>query len=155
MGACGLVDRVLNSRLQGLWFDSHCWLCVEVSGKLVIPTCLWLPSSDGYLVEWIQLNCNNWECAVKVVQVDACFCNFTELTIFSFTYVSHLPMLNFWNTILCCNICVQCCNLLLHSLLSWGFLAMYLLFYSVCSSLLIYVLTYKLQIYVYYFIIFY
>ena len=32
---------------------------------------------------------------------------------------------------------------------------MYLLFYSVCSSLLIYVLTYKLQIYVYYFIIFY
>ena len=51
MGACGLVDRALDSRSEGLGFDSHCWSCVEVSGKLFIPYCLWSPSSDGYLVE--------------------------------------------------------------------------------------------------------
>ena len=34
MGACGQVDRTLDSRSEGLGFDSQCWSCVEVSGKL-------------------------------------------------------------------------------------------------------------------------
>ena len=51
MGACGQVDRVLDLRSEGLGFDSHCWSCVEVSGKLLIPYCLCPPSSNGYLVE--------------------------------------------------------------------------------------------------------
>ena len=50
MGACGLVDRALDSRSEGLGFDSHCWPCVEVSGKLCIPHCLGPRSRNGYLV---------------------------------------------------------------------------------------------------------
>ena len=29
LGACGRVDRALDSRSNGLDNDSHCWLCVE------------------------------------------------------------------------------------------------------------------------------
>ena len=36
-------------RSEGLGFDSHCWSCVEVSGKLRIPCCFCPPSSNGYL----------------------------------------------------------------------------------------------------------
>ena len=50
MGACGQVDRALNSRLEGLGFDSQCWPCVEMSGKLRIPHCLGPTSRNGYLV---------------------------------------------------------------------------------------------------------
>ena len=49
VGACGQVDRALDSR-SGLGFDSQCWSCVEVSGKLCIPHCLGPPSHNGYLV---------------------------------------------------------------------------------------------------------
>ena len=48
MGACGQVDRVLDSRSEGLGFDSQCWPYVEVSGKLRIPHCLGPPSRNGY-----------------------------------------------------------------------------------------------------------
>ena len=41
----------LDLRSEGLRFDSHCWSCVEASGKLLIPYCLCPPSSNGYLVE--------------------------------------------------------------------------------------------------------
>ena len=51
METCGLVDKTLDSRSKGLGFDSHYWPCVELVGKLLIPFCLCLPSSDGYLVE--------------------------------------------------------------------------------------------------------
>ena len=51
MGACGQVDRALGSISEGLGFDSHCWSCVEVPGKLLIPYCICPASSDGYLVE--------------------------------------------------------------------------------------------------------
>ena len=47
----GPVDRVLDSRSEGLGFNSHCWLCVEVLGKLLISYCICPPSSDGYLAE--------------------------------------------------------------------------------------------------------
>ena len=57
MGACGPVDRVLDSRSGGLGFDSHCRSCVEVLGKLLIPYCLCPPNSDGYLVERKLENC--------------------------------------------------------------------------------------------------
>ena len=50
MGACELVDRALDSRSEGLGFDSQCWPCVEVLGKLRIPHCLGPPSRNGYLV---------------------------------------------------------------------------------------------------------
>ena len=50
MGACGLVDRVLDSRSEGLGFDSQCWPCVEVLGKSRIPHCLGPPSRNAYLV---------------------------------------------------------------------------------------------------------
>ena len=46
----GQVDRALDSRSEGLGFDSQCWPCVEVSGKLRIPHCLGPPSRNGYLV---------------------------------------------------------------------------------------------------------
>ena len=49
---CGsLVDRALDSSSKGLRFDCHCWSCVAVLGKLLIPYCLCLPSCDGYLVD--------------------------------------------------------------------------------------------------------
>ena len=50
MGACLLVDKALDLRSEGLGFDSQCWPCVEVSGKLCIPHCLGPLSSNGYLV---------------------------------------------------------------------------------------------------------
>ena len=50
MEAYGLVVRALDSRSEGLGFDSQCWPCVEVSGKLCIPHCLGPPSHNGYLV---------------------------------------------------------------------------------------------------------
>ena len=50
MGACGLVDMALDSRLEGLRFDSQCWPCVEVLGKLRISFCLGPPIRNGYLV---------------------------------------------------------------------------------------------------------
>ena len=40
VGAGGQVPRALDSRSEGLGFDSQCWSCVEVSGKLRIPYCL-------------------------------------------------------------------------------------------------------------------
>ena len=55
----------LDPRSKGLVFDSHCWSCVEVSGKLLIPYCLCPLSSDGYLVErkfgklWMTLAAEN------------------------------------------------------------------------------------------------
>ena len=50
VGACGLVDKALDSRSEGLGFDSQCWPCVAVLGKLCIPHCLGPPSRNGYLV---------------------------------------------------------------------------------------------------------
>ena len=49
-GACGRVERALDSRSDCLGFDSQCWPCVEVSGKVSIPHCLDPPSRNGYLV---------------------------------------------------------------------------------------------------------
>ena len=49
-GACGLVDTALDSKSEGLGFDSQCWPCVKVSGKLCIPCCLGPSSRNGYLV---------------------------------------------------------------------------------------------------------
>ena len=46
----GQVDRVLESRSEGLGFDSKCWSCVEVLGKLFIPHCLGSLTCNGYLV---------------------------------------------------------------------------------------------------------
>ena len=48
------VGRALYSRSVDLRFDSQCWPCVEVSGKLQIPHCLCPPSSNDYLVYRIQ-----------------------------------------------------------------------------------------------------
>ena len=39
-GSMCQVDKALDSRSKGLGFDSHCWSCVEVSGKVLIPHCL-------------------------------------------------------------------------------------------------------------------
>ena len=50
MEACGPVDRALDSRSEGLGFNSQCWKCVEVSGKLCIPHCLSQSSRNWYLV---------------------------------------------------------------------------------------------------------
>ena len=40
VGACGPVDWALDSRLEGVGFDSQCWPCVKVLRKLCIPHCL-------------------------------------------------------------------------------------------------------------------
>ena len=48
--ACGPVDRALDSRSEGLGFDSQCWPCGKVSGKLPIPHYLGPQSRNGYLV---------------------------------------------------------------------------------------------------------
>ena len=58
MVAYGLADRALDSRSKGLGFAFHCWSCVEVLGKLVIPYSLCLTSSDEYLDGQQKLNCN-------------------------------------------------------------------------------------------------
>ena len=50
LGACGPVDRALDSRSVGLGFDSLSWFCVEVSGKLHIPYYLGLSNCNGCLV---------------------------------------------------------------------------------------------------------
>ena len=47
---CGQVDRELDSRSEGLGFDSQCWPCVEVLGKLCIQHRLGPPTCNGYLV---------------------------------------------------------------------------------------------------------
>ena len=52
MGACGQVDKALDSRSKGLGFDSHCKSRAEVSGRtshsiLPLPT----QSRLVYLVE--------------------------------------------------------------------------------------------------------
>ena len=49
-GACDQVDRVMHSRSEGLGFDSQCWPCVEVSGKLCIPHYLSPPCCNGHFV---------------------------------------------------------------------------------------------------------
>ena len=59
-GAYGLVDKSLDSRSKDLGFDSYCWSCVEEFDKLLIPYCLFLPNSDGYLVKREKLNCNDF-----------------------------------------------------------------------------------------------
>ena len=46
----GQVNGALDTRSEGLWFDSHCWSCVEVSGKLCTLHCLGSPSHNGYLM---------------------------------------------------------------------------------------------------------
>ena len=51
VGACGLVDRALDSILKGLGFDSQCWTSAEMVGKLLTPYCLYLLNSDRYLVD--------------------------------------------------------------------------------------------------------
>ena len=48
--ARGQVDRELDSRLEGLGFDSQCWSCVEVLGKVCSPHCLGPPRRNRYLV---------------------------------------------------------------------------------------------------------
>ena len=50
MGARGTVKRALDSWSEGLGFNSQCWPCVEVLGKLPILHCLGPPSRNGYLV---------------------------------------------------------------------------------------------------------
>ena len=60
MGANGKVDRALDSKSKGLGFDSYCWSCVEVSGKLIILCCLCPFSNNGYLVEWKMFNYDTW-----------------------------------------------------------------------------------------------
>ena len=65
MGTSGRVDRVLDLRSEGLGFDFHCYSCVEMSGKRLIPYCLCPSSSNGYLVErkvgklWMALAAEN------------------------------------------------------------------------------------------------
>ena len=49
-GACGLVDREVDSRLKYLGVESHCSSCVEVLGKRLILYYLRLASSNWYLV---------------------------------------------------------------------------------------------------------
>ena len=68
MGACGPVDRALDARSGGLGFDSQCWPCVEVSGKLRIPHCLGPPSRNGYLVHRSKVGLNifySWQNMTK------------------------------------------------------------------------------------------
>ena len=62
-GACGPLDRALDSSSEGLGVDSQSWPCVEVSCKFRIPHCLGPPSHNGYLVhrsniESIVAGCN-------------------------------------------------------------------------------------------------
>ena len=37
-------------KIRGVGFNSQCWSCVDVLGKLCIPHCLGPPSCNGYLV---------------------------------------------------------------------------------------------------------
>ena len=44
------VDMALDSRSEGLGFDSQCWSCVQVSGKLCILHRLGSSGNNGYLM---------------------------------------------------------------------------------------------------------
>ena len=46
---CSYVYRALDSKSEGLGFDSQCWSCVEVFSKLHIPHCL-RPLCHGSIV---------------------------------------------------------------------------------------------------------
>ena len=54
VGACTHAQEVVHSRSKHLEFKSQCW--EQVLSKLLIPCCLHLPSSNGYLVKWKMLN---------------------------------------------------------------------------------------------------
>ena len=41
------IDKALDSRPEGLGFNSQPWSCIEASGKLHIPHCICLPSHNG------------------------------------------------------------------------------------------------------------
>ena len=59
------TSSIWNISSVRLGFDSHCWSCVEVLGKLLIPYCLCPPSNNGYLMEqkivklWMALAAEN------------------------------------------------------------------------------------------------
>ena len=57
MEARDSVDRILDLRPEGLGFDSQCWSCVKVLGKLRIPHCLVIgPSSPNrHLVHKVKV----------------------------------------------------------------------------------------------------
>ena len=50
VGTCGYVDMALDTRSEGLGFDSQCWPCVEVPGKLRVPHCFDPRSHNSYLM---------------------------------------------------------------------------------------------------------
>ena len=59
MEACGHVDKALDSRSEGLEFDSQCWPCVEVSGKLfhtalLYPAVMGIWCTDPRLNQYLQ-----------------------------------------------------------------------------------------------------
>ena len=58
VGACGPVDRALESKAEGLGFDFHCRSCVWGVGQTfhsLLP-----PMNNRYIVEHEKLSCNNW-----------------------------------------------------------------------------------------------
>ena len=86
---CGPVDRVLDSRSKGLGFDSQCWPCVEVLGKLRIPHCLGPPSRNGYLVHRSKAR---WCCPPCQGKGKVCW---TSIVIYLFTF--NINGIIYWN----------------------------------------------------------
>ena len=93
MGTCGPVDRALDSRSDGLGFDSQCWSCVDVLGKLRTPHCHGPPSHNGYLVHRFKVGSIVEGCIgahlargkVKFVEYTLSWSRDSKITTFTFT----------------------------------------------------------------------
>ena len=59
---CVQANRALTEK-QKVWFESQCWSCVKVSGKLHIPNSLDPPSHNGYLVRRFKVGSTVADCS--------------------------------------------------------------------------------------------
>ena len=61
----GQVDRTLDSRSEGLMFDSQCWPCEKCQSKLCIRHCLSPHSRNWYLVHRSKVGSIVADCCVR------------------------------------------------------------------------------------------
>ena len=94
-------DKIKRSGVRSIPTDGHHLEFIEVSGKLLIPYCLWIPSSDGYIVnenyDWeINLSAylydrravfsqGRWDCSSGVCPIPG---NVSHLKLCTFTFTN-------------------------------------------------------------------
>ena len=85
------MDRMLNSRLEDLGFDSQCWPCEQLSGKLCNTLSLRPPSHNGYLVHRSSSCGLHWRPPYQGKKKVCCTCvvmkSGLETTTFTFAFL--------------------------------------------------------------------